>query len=99
MKHPNIVLGAALLGMAGAALADQATLGRNMAAACASCHGTDGYSIGGTEPLAGISKDEIIRKLQDFKSGAKPATVMHQIAKGYTDRQIEMIATYFAAQK
>jgi cytochrome c553 len=29
----------------------------------------------------------------------KPATVMHQISKGYTDPQIEQIAAYFAAQK
>jgi cytochrome c553 len=27
------------------------------------------------------------------------ATIMHQLAKGYTDEQIEAIAGYFAAQK
>lgn len=99
MKYRKIALAMSLLGMAGAAPADNHVLGRNFAAACASCHGTDGYSVGGIEPLAGISKEEIVRKLQDFKSGAKPATVMHQISKGYTDQQIEMIAAYFAAQK
>ena len=31
--------------------------------------------------------------------GARPATVMHQLAKGYSDAQIEVIAAYFAAQK
>lgn len=99
MKYWKIALATASLCLAGAAQADNQTLGRNMAAACASCHGTNGYSVGGMEPLAGISKEEIIRKLQDFKAGAKPATVMHQLAKGYTDQQIEMIAAYFAAQK
>ena len=29
----------------------------------------------------------------------RPATVMHQLSKGYSDAQIEVIATYFAAQK
>ena len=33
------------------------------------------------------------------ESGDKPASIMHQIAKGYTDAQLDLIATYFAAQK
>jgi cytochrome c553 len=35
----------------------------------------------------------------DFKNGRRPATIMHQIAKGYSDEQIAAIAAYFAAQK
>lgn len=34
-----------------------------------------------------------------FKTGIRPATVMHQISKGYSDAQIELLAAYFAAQK
>jgi cytochrome c553 len=37
--------------------------------------------------------------MKAFKSGARPATVMHQLAKGYTDEQIVTIANYFAAVK
>jgi cytochrome c553 len=37
--------------------------------------------------------------MQAYKSGALPATLMHQIAKGYSDEQIQAIAAYFAAQK
>ncbi|MCX8116139.1 MAG: hypothetical protein N3D71_13885, partial [Burkholderiaceae bacterium] len=44
-------------------------------------------------------KEDLLKALTDFKSGAKPATVMHQLAKGYTDSQLEAIATWFAAQK
>jgi cytochrome c553 len=40
-----------------------------------------------------------VRKLNEFRSGAKPATVMHQLAKGYTEQQIQQLAAYFAAQK
>ena len=69
------------------------------AGTCAMCHGTTGHSVGGNEPLAGMAKDELVRKFKEFRSGAKPATVMHQISKGYTDQQIEQIAAYFAAQK
>jgi len=73
--------------------------GRNLAATCAICHGTSGHSVGGNEPLAGMPKDELVRKFKEFRSGAKPATIMHQLSKGYTDQQVEQIAAYFAAQK
>ena len=53
----------------------------------------------GNEPLAGQSKDEMMKKLMDFKSGAKPATIMHQLSKGYTDEQLAAIVAWFAAQK
>jgi sulfide dehydrogenase cytochrome subunit len=73
--------------------------GRNLAASCAMCHGTAGHSVGGNEPLAGMRKDELVRKFKEFRSGAKPATAMHQISKGYSDSEVEQIAAYFAAQK
>lgn len=69
------------------------------AGTCAMCHGTSGHSVGGNEPLAGMPKDELVRKFKEFRSGAKPATAMHQISKGYSDGEIEQIAAYFAAQK
>ncbi|RLJ67484.1 c-type cytochrome [Sulfurisoma sediminicola] len=99
MKRTSVVVALALLGLAGGAFANEANYGRNMAAACGSCHGTNGKSVGGMEALAGYPKDKLVKAVQDFRSGAKPATVMHQLAKGYTDAQIEAIATYYAAQK
>ena len=72
---------------------------RSWAAACAACHGTNGHAEQGNEPLAGANKDEMLKKLMDFKSGAKPATLMHQLAKGYTDEQLAAITAWFAAQK
>jgi cytochrome c553 len=91
---------ACLLAAAGAASAQaDPNLGRNLAATCANCHGTGGASAGGNEPLAGKPKAEIIEKIQDFKSGRKPATIMHQLSKGYTDAQIEAVATWFSQQK
>jgi cytochrome c553 len=93
----------ALLGAAPAAQAQaqaqDALLARNLAATCANCHGTLGNALGDMRPLAGLSADKIIAAVADFKSGAQPATVMHQIAKGYTDEQIRLIAGYLAAQQ
>jgi cytochrome c553 len=34
-----------------------------------------------------------------FKRGEKPASIMHQIAKGYTDEQLGLIADYFSTQQ
>ena len=72
---------------------------RSWAASCANCHGTNGVAQPGNETLAGMKKEDIVSKMLDFKSGRKPATVMHQLAKGYSDEQINAIAGYFAAQK
>lgn len=78
--------------------AESVTQVRSWAAACANCHGTDGHAQQGMEELAGVSKENIVKKMKDFKSGRKPGTVMHQLAKGYSDEQIEQIAAYFATQ-
>lgn len=71
---------------------------RSMAAACFNCHGTDGNAQPGMEALAGMPKDDMTKKMLDFKAGRKPATIMHQLSKGYSDEQIAAIAGYFAAQ-
>lgn len=72
---------------------------RGMAAGCASCHGTHGIAQPGMESLAGVARDDFIKKMMDFKTDKKPATVMHQLSKGYSDAQIEQLAAYFSALK
>jgi cytochrome c553 len=88
-----------LAGIMPAPAAAQAELGRNLAATCANCHGTGGVSVGVTATLAGTPKADMVAKMQDFKAGRRPGTIMPQLAKGYTDPQIESIAAWFAAQK
>ena len=73
---------------------------RNLAAGCAICHGTGGHAVTkDLTTLAGLPRDHIATQMRAFRDGKRPATVMHQIAKGYTDAQIEAIATWYAAQK
>ena len=73
---------------------------RSLAATCFTCHGTEGRSVDSVPPsLAGQNRDYLIKQLREFSEGKRPATIMHQHAKGYTDEQLAQIATYFAAQK
>jgi cytochrome subunit of sulfide dehydrogenase len=74
---------------------------RALAATCANCHGTQGVAVpnASVPGLAGLPASYIVEQMKAFKSGARPATVMHQLAKGYSDAQIEAIAAYYAAQK
>lgn len=72
---------------------------RSMAASCAGCHGTHGIAEQGMKSLAGVPKEDTLKKMLDYKSGKAPATLMHQLSKGYSDEQIEQLASYFAALK
>ena len=73
---------------------------RSLAANCAACHGTQGRAVNGSsvESLAGRNRDDLAKAMAQFKSGQKPATVMHQIAKGYSDAEVAALADYFSRQ-
>lgn len=88
---------------AGGALAQdsQSLRVRSLAATCASCHGTGGRAVdaAAVPGLAGMPAAYLVEQMRAFKSGARTATVMHQISKGYSDVQVDQLAAYFAAQK
>jgi sulfide dehydrogenase cytochrome subunit len=73
---------------------------RGLAASCANCHGTDGHAVQGSAVpgLAGMPRDYMVQQLRAFRDGSRPATVMHQIAKGFSEPQVQALAGYFAAQ-
>jgi cytochrome c553 len=98
MKAPLLL--AVALGAAAFSASSQEN-GRNLAAACAICHGTQGKPAPDAPliPLAGLPQDHIASQMRAFRDGKRPATVMHQIAKGYSDAQIDAMAAWFAAQK
>ena len=82
-----------------AAAAADKDIGRDVAANCANCHGTDGRNHAATPSLAGRDKAELIRQMREFRDGTRASTIMQQLARGYTDAEIEAAAAYFAAQK
>ena len=94
------LLAAACAGPA-ASQTPEALYTQGLAATCTQCHGTQGRaSIGSSVPaLAGRPREYLAEQLRAFKAGTRQATVMHQVAKGYNDAQIDQLAGYFAAQK
>lgn len=99
MLNRTLVL---LLGMlsapAFAATPGDDVLGRDLAASCGACHGTNGVSHTDIPSLAGVARETLVEKLKGFAGGSVPASVMHQHAKGYSDDEIRLIAEFFARQ-
>lgn len=95
------VLLAAGASFAASAQTPDALYTRGLAATCANCHGTNGVTTEGSAVpgLSGMPREYMLRQLKAFRDGSRPATVMHQISKGFSEPQLEQIATYFAAQK
>jgi len=82
----------AILAASGAQAGDDAP--REWAASCLSCHQPGSQRI---PLLYGQTREALLSKLRAFRDQALPGTVMPQLAKGYSDAQIEAIAGWFAA--
>ena len=96
MKHIGKALALAMTMAKFTANAEaQDDVARAWAAGCLSCHQPSTRAL---PALAGQSRDVLIEKLRAFRDGAKTGTVMPQIAKGYTDAQIDAIARWFSGQ-
>ena len=82
-------------------LESKALHARTDASMCANCHGTNGNARGDMKSLAGTPAERTVALMNYYKTTPQPqgVTIMHQIAKGYTDDQIKLIAGYFAAQQ
>ncbi len=101
MALPKILAILGLVGWSSSGLA-QSPAPDYFVANCFNCHGTNGRVGGGNSaipPLAGLRKAYIVEQINAFKSGTRPATVMQQLAKGYTDDEIARAAEYFSRQK
>jgi sulfide dehydrogenase cytochrome subunit len=67
------------------------------AAGCSGCHAP--AQLGSpVPPIRGRAANEIVQAMQEFRSGARPATVMDRIAKGFSDEETRAIAAWLATQ-
>jgi len=93
---PRRLVSALVLAMVpAAAFAQDAPPG---ASSCSGCH-APGVAPGGAVPaINGRLPAETAKAMRDFKSGARPATVMGRNAKGFSDAEIDAIAQWLAKQ-
>lgn len=71
----------------------------HLAGACANCHGTEGKGGGTIPALAGKDNEYLRLQLSLFKTGQRPASVMNQLAKGYSDEELAFLAEYYSKKK
>ena len=48
--------------------------------------------------IAGLNKDYLRTVMRQYKTDERSSTIMGRLARGYTDTQIDALASYFAAQ-
>jgi len=72
--------------------------GRLLVSQCAQCHGTNGQSVNGWDSITGGSSAELIEEMMEFKSGAEDEPIMEAQAHGYSNTEIEALATWLGAQ-
>jgi sulfide dehydrogenase cytochrome subunit len=70
-----------------------------MARNCMTCHGADRAGTHTMASLKAYDAAQLAKAMADFKAGARPATIMTRIAKGYSDEQIKAVSDYLAAVK
>lgn len=74
--------------------------GKEKAAACMACHGTNGNSTNPMFPvLAGQSARYIYLELRDYKEGARSNPMMSPMAANLSKADMQDLAAYFAEQK
>ncbi len=74
---------------------------RSLAASCAACHGTNGHSKAqaSVPSLAHLPTAYLMARMHAFRTDETLATsVMAQIAKGYDDHQLQLLAEYYSRQ-
>ncbi len=73
----------------------------SLAAQCAQCHGTEGRALDGAAVLglAGMPAPYFVAQMKSFKDGTRAGSVMPQLAKGFSDAQIDTLAAFFVAKK
>jgi cytochrome c553 len=74
-------------------------------AKCAGCHGKDGKmkALGKSEVIAGQSKDDLVKKINEYKAGTRNVAGMGALMKGQvaglSDADVDAIATYVSGLK
>ncbi len=92
------ILGLAGGGLAGPAAAANLAAGKELAGACAACHGENGISVSDDIPnLAGQKALYLEAQLRAFRAGGRDNALMKAVAGQLEDAEIENVAAFFSA--
>jgi sulfide dehydrogenase cytochrome subunit len=69
--------------------------GAQLAAACASCHASDG-SDKGIPAIVGLEEQRIVAAMRAYKASESPSHVMHAVALSLSDEELASVARYLA---
>ncbi|MEM1148744.1 MAG: hypothetical protein AAGA72_10795 [Pseudomonadota bacterium] len=75
---------------------NQIGAGASLSAACAGCHS---QSSGAIVSLADYGEARLIERLNWYKTDVSGTTVMHRLARGYTEADIALIARHLSTQE
>jgi sulfide dehydrogenase cytochrome subunit len=70
----------------------------SLALTCYTCHRQPAAKEGGIPSLARLDRQELIKRLAEFRAGGGDATIMDRIAAAYTDEEIALIAEYLTTR-
>lgn len=105
MNRSRFVVGSLIAGFVGilvttgTAQAAGVSRAAMLANSCAACHGPNGRGANRIPRIAGLDAKDIFETMKGFQTGEERSTVMDRHAKGYTDREIRLVAEYFAKLK
>ena len=101
MKHLpvcTVVVSTLLLFMSSPLVAADLAAGKEKAATCAGCHGSNGRASNPQWPnLAGQNKEYLIKQLKDFKAGNRKDDLMSPMAQSLSDEDVENVAAWFSS--
>ena len=66
--------------------------------ACAACHGPDARGMGEYPRLAGQHEQYVLKQLGSFQNNMRNVAVMHGVAQGLKEREMEAVAAFLQAQ-
>lgn len=82
----------------GLASAADPAAGKEKAAVCAACHGTDGISLNDLWPnLAGQKEGYLKKQITAFRAGTRQDPNMQPMVANLTDADIDNLAAYFSS--
>ena len=83
------------MGRAGAS--DAVGRGATLALNCTMCHGAQGASSSDAPNLAGQYPEVVVKQLLDYRHGTRTHSLMAQVARGLSEKDIDDIASYYAS--